>query len=178
MQRRLFWVFAATLVVLLVGLAVVWEELAEVPRSTVDADSVARLDERLRQVELRLEQMSGAAASSGVRSQPRSRAPGDDATGDGAARLRDRLDRLEMRVKALERRPAPSLTGSEDRRILRKLNAALAKGDMASVEALLAQHLELNAPDLDRQTPLCAAAIAGRPEFFDLLISHGAVLLC
>ena len=65
-------------------------------------------------------------------------------------------------------------SAATDSGVIRKLNSAIARDDLDAVQQLLAAGVDINARDDDRQTPLAAAAIAGRVELIDLLIANGA----
>jgi ankyrin repeat protein len=57
------------------------------------------------------------------------------------------------------------------------LYATAGAGDLAQVEAILAQGGDADAPGRNDETPLMAAALADQPKIAEILLAHGADIL-
>lgn len=136
------------------------------PEGSPDGGSLRRLEQRVARIE---------AESGEIPTRPSlatTRTP-VETSGD----LESRIARLEERVQRLEEVHAYDEVPPEaDPGLLKKLNAAIARGDDEAVWRILASGLDVNGRDEDRRTPLATAAIAGRVEMLDLLIGKGAGL--
>ena len=112
-----------------------------------------------------------------LRSTPtRERAPANGvAGGDAAPAERDALAVLTARLEALEE-GAEEARRNGSREAVRALTDALLQGDELAVGRLLAQGVDPNGRDDDRNTPLGAAAKAGSAAMIDLLVANGASL--
>ena len=87
-----------------------------------------------------------------------------------------RLAALEARLEALEAEREPSAEDLARRQAMRRLTDALARGDVDGVHGIVNAGTNLDAKDDEGQTPLNAAAVAGRLELIDLLVDAGASL--
>ncbi|MCR9248292.1 MAG: ankyrin repeat domain-containing protein [bacterium] len=92
------------------------------------------------------------------------------------AALAQRVAALEAAVDGNAPDVADSHRATAERELIGRLNAALAGGDEREIVRLLALGLDLNRRDEDGQTPLAAAAIAGRLADMDTLLTGGARL--
>ncbi len=167
MERRLLW----TVVVILLCLQVLdlWESGTPEPPRDATGDGLQQLAERMASIEERLAR--GTASAGPTAETVAVRTPME--TTDG---LGEQVARLDERLLALEGVGGQTGSTTTEPGVIRKLNSAIARDDLDEVQQLLAAGVDINARDDDRQTPLAAAAIAGRVEVIDLLIAEGADL--
>ncbi len=157
MQTRLLWIA--------ISLLAAWQLadwLGAPPPSPADA---GRSTQDWRDLEERVDALERAARAEAVDTVER--VPAD---------LVARIDRLESRADSPGRPPHSETPRMRDPKLVRKLNAAIARDDITAMQAIIAEGLDVDTRDDDRQTPLISAAIAGHIDLIDALRKHGADL--
>jgi len=165
MERRALWILVLVLAALQIVQFATRSRYPPVATASTTSAPLADLEQRLAALEF------AADAST-----PQSDEPARVQAVEPRA-LAARVARLETVIAgASARRNQDAIAAAAQRKQVGKLTTAIASGDAATARALLADGLDVNARDDDRQTPLGAAAVAGRLDLIDILLANEADL--